>query len=93
MERLPDPDIETRLAQLDPGWRRAGERLVRDIELENFRSVVDLVERIADAAEAADHHPDLLIHGYRNLRIELSTHSAGGLTARDFSLAATIDTL
>ena len=93
MEPLTDPEIETSLAELEPGWRREGSNLVRDLELENFRAVIALVDRIADAAESADHHPDLLIHGYKNLRVELSTHSAGGLTANDFSLAATIDAL
>jgi len=93
MEPLTDPEIEASLAELAPGWRRDGAKLVRDSELENFAAVIALVNRIADAAERADHHPDLLIHGYRNLRVELSTHSAGGLTANDFSLAATIDAL
>ncbi|HEX4033749.1 MAG TPA: 4a-hydroxytetrahydrobiopterin dehydratase [Solirubrobacteraceae bacterium] len=93
MEPLSETEIETSLAELAPGWRREGEKLVCDLELENFAAVIALVNRIADAAESADHHPDLLIHGYRNLRVELSTHSAGGLRTRDFSLAAAIDAL
>jgi len=93
MEPLQEAEIESRLGELDKAWRREGEKLVRDLELDNFMAVIALVDRIAEAAERSDHHPDMLIHGYRHLRVELSTHSAGGLTARDFSLAATIDTL
>jgi 4a-hydroxytetrahydrobiopterin dehydratase len=93
MEPLQEADIESRLAELDPAWRREGDKLVRDLELDNFMAVISLVDAIAQAAERADHHPDMLIHGYRHLRVELSTHSAGGLTGRDFSLAAIIDTL
>ncbi|HLW93993.1 MAG TPA: 4a-hydroxytetrahydrobiopterin dehydratase, partial [Solirubrobacteraceae bacterium] len=64
MEPLTEPEIEASLAGLDPGWRREGAKLVRDSELENFVAVIALVNRIADAAESANHHPDLLIHGY-----------------------------
>jgi len=46
---------------------------------------------VAEAAEAANHHPDILVHDYKHVRLTLSTHSAGGITANDFALAATID--
>ena len=55
-----------------------------------FRAVIDAVVRIADAAEAADHHPDLDIR-YRRLRVVLSTHSEGGITGKDLALAAEVD--
>ena len=71
-----------------PAWRREGDALVGDRECADFAAVIALVNAIAAGAERADHHPDLLIHGYRRLRITLSTHSAGGITARDFALAA-----
>jgi 4a-hydroxytetrahydrobiopterin dehydratase len=93
MEPLPDAEIEERLAALHPDWRRDGDHIVRDLECDDFASAIALVNRIAAAAESADHHPDILIHGYRHLRITLSTHAAGGLTGRDFALAATIDAL
>ncbi|HEY1777011.1 MAG TPA: 4a-hydroxytetrahydrobiopterin dehydratase [Solirubrobacteraceae bacterium] len=93
MEPLTDSEIDERLARIDPAWRREGEELVRDLELEDFAQAVARVNAIAAAAERADHHPDLLIHSYRRLRITLSTHSAGGLTDSDFELARTIDAL
>ena len=93
MEPLSEPQIEASLAALDPRWRREGERLVADLECENFAAAIELVNRIAAEAERADHHPDILVHGYKHLRITLSTHAAGGLTERDFALARTLDTL
>ena len=93
MEPLPEAEIETSLAGLDGRWRREGGQLVADLECENFAAVIELVNRIAAEAERADHHPDLLVHGYKHLRVTLSTHDAGGLTERDFALARTLDTL
>lgn len=89
MAALSDLEVDARLGRL-PGWERAADALVRVYELESFRAVIDLVDRIADAAEAADHHPDLDIR-YRTLRVALSTHSEGGITAQDFALAGEID--
>ena len=54
---------------------------------------MELANAVADAANAADHHPDILVHGYKHVRLTLSTHSAGGITENDFSLAAAIDAL
>ena len=93
MEPLSDTEIDARLAELGPRWRREGDALVGERECADFAAVIELVNEIAVAAELADHHPDLLIHGYRRLRITLSTHSAGAITARDFALAAAIDAL
>ena len=75
-----------------PGWERVGDEIVREYELASFPAVIDAVTRIADRAEAANHHPDLDIR-YRRLRVGLSTHDAGGLTDKDFALAAQIDGL
>jgi 4a-hydroxytetrahydrobiopterin dehydratase len=89
--RLSGTEVEEGLARL-PGWSRADDEIVRVYELQSFRAVIDLVGRVADAAEAADHHPDLDIR-YRKLRVALSTHSEGGITARDLALAGEIDAL
>jgi 4a-hydroxytetrahydrobiopterin dehydratase len=91
MARLSDSEIEERLAEGD--WRRDGDAIVRDIELSGFKAVMALANRIADAANEANHHPDILIHDYKHLRLTLSTHSAGGITANDFALAEAIDGL
>jgi len=93
MEPLSEAEIEARLPGLSPAWRREGDALVGERECADFAAVIALVNEIAQAAEQADHHPDLLIHGYRRLRITLSTHSAGGLSQHDFDLAGAINAL
>jgi 4a-hydroxytetrahydrobiopterin dehydratase len=93
MEPLPDTEIAARLQGLGPRWRREGGALVAEIECADFMSAVGLVDRIALEAERADHHPDLLVHSYRHLRVTLTTHAASGITGRDLALAATIDAL
>lgn len=89
MATLSDAEITAGLADL-PGWRREGDEIVKEYELESFPAVVEFVTRIADLAEAAGHHPDLDIR-YRKLRVALSTHDAGGLTAKDLELASRIE--
>jgi 4a-hydroxytetrahydrobiopterin dehydratase len=87
--KLSDDEVRDGLARL-PGWTREGDVIVKVYELESFPAVVDFVGRIAELAEAANHHPDLDIR-YRKLRVALSTHDAGGLTAADLSLAGEIE--
>ena len=89
MAKLSDGEVQAGLDDLTD-WRREGDEIVKDFELETFPAVIDLVVRIADLAEAADHHPDLDIR-YNKLHVALTSHDAGGLTARDLALAAEID--
>lgn len=67
--------------------------LKRDLTLPNFVSVIDLVNKIAKLSESEGHHPNLFIHDYKHLRIDLYTHAIGGLSVNDFILAAKIDEL
>ncbi len=64
-----------------------------ELVMKDFLGAVDLIQRIAEVAEAEDHHPDLHLTGYRRLAIELSTHAIGGLSENDFILAAKIEKL
>ena len=89
MPQLPDAEIATRLGRL-PGWEREGDEIVRTFELPSFPEAIAFVGRVAERAEAANHHPDLDIR-YRKVRVALSTHDEGGLTERDFALATEID--
>ena len=91
MAPLSDSEIDERLAA--GAWRRDGEAIVRDVELDGFKSAMALANRVADAANEANHHPDILVHDYKHVRLTLSTHSAGGITDNDFALAETIDGL
>ncbi len=91
MTLLPDSDIEQRLAGRE--WARAGDAIVREWKLADFSAAIAFVNRVAELAEAANHHPDILVHGWNRVRLELSTHSEGGLTGADFALAGQIDLL
>jgi 4a-hydroxytetrahydrobiopterin dehydratase len=90
---LSEQEIEQRLAGLNEGWRRDDGEIVREWQLADFASAVAFVNRVAEVAEAANHHPDIAIHGWNKVRLQLSTHSQGGLTEADFALAAQIDAL
>jgi 4a-hydroxytetrahydrobiopterin dehydratase len=74
-------------------WRLEGNVIVRDFKFEDFKRAMEFVNRVADEAEALDHHPDILIHGWNNVRLSVTTHSERGLTERDFKLAESINRL
>ncbi len=88
---LAEEQIQQRLAGSE--WAREGETIVREYKLADFAAAVAFVNRVAELAEAANHHPDILVHGWNKVRLELSTHSQGGLTDADFALATQIDQL
>ena len=87
---LSEKDIESSLTQLN-GWHREGATIVRDFSFTDFAAALAFVNQVGAVAEAADHHPDILLHGWNRVRLTLSTHSLGGLTSKDFSLAGQID--
>ncbi len=89
MEVLDDNAIQTALQRL-PGWERNGDRITKTYVLDDFRSAMTFVERVAEAAEAAQHHPDIDIR-WNKVTLVLSTHSAGGVTERDTNLAHRIE--
>ncbi|HEV7772893.1 MAG TPA: 4a-hydroxytetrahydrobiopterin dehydratase [Conexibacter sp.] len=72
-------------------WRREGETIVRDRRFADFGAAIAFVERVAEVAESANHHPDILVHGWNKVRLTLSTHSEGGITAADLALAEQLD--
>jgi 4a-hydroxytetrahydrobiopterin dehydratase len=89
---LSDEELEAALAGL-PEWTRDGVFIRRSVQVAGFSAAADLVRAVADAANAADHHPDVHITGYRNVAFELTTHAAGAITRRDTELATEIDRL
>ncbi len=74
-------------------WREEDAALVRDFEFSNFAAAMAFVNKVADAAEEANHHPDILVHGWNKVRLTLSTHSEGRVTENDHALARRIDGL
>ncbi len=89
MTLLDPAAVDAALAGLD-GWRREGDALVRDLRFPSFMAAIRFIVRVADLAEAADHHPELS-NVYWNVGIRLTTHDAGGITDRDLALARAID--
>jgi 4a-hydroxytetrahydrobiopterin dehydratase len=72
-------------------WRRDDDAIVRDHKFKDFAEAMAYVNRVAEAAEEANHHPDILVHGWNNVRLILSTHSVGGLTQADLDMAQRLD--
>ena len=66
---------------------------MRDYQFKDFAQAVAFVNTVAEAAEEANHHPDILIHGWNNVRLTLTTHSEGKLTDNDRAMAERIDGL
>jgi 4a-hydroxytetrahydrobiopterin dehydratase len=88
-KRLLPEEIRERLAAL-PEWKLDGKTIARKLRFADFAAAIAFVNRLADVAEAADHHPDILIH-YREVTLTLWTHTVDGLTAKDFELAAAVE--
>lgn len=89
MSTLTDDEARRAISDLS-GWELAGGELVKQYVLEGFPAAIAFVNRIAERAEAADHHPDLEIN-YNRVRVRLRTHSADGITDRDTALAHEIE--
>ena len=89
---LTDAELVRALDGLD-GWERSGDAITRTVVTGGFLAAAALVAAVAEAAEAADHHPDVCITRYRHVSFTLTTHAAKAITRRDVDLAAEIDRL
>jgi 4a-hydroxytetrahydrobiopterin dehydratase len=74
-------------------WQEADNAIVKEWKLDDFAAALAFVNRVSELAEAANHHPDILLHGWNKVRLTLSTHSEGRVTDADRALAARIDEL
>ena len=93
-DRLTDKEITEKLRDFT-GWSYDPKelRIEKTFDRNDFLGSAIFIQRIAFVAEKQDHHPDILLHGYKNVKVMLSTHSAGGITQNDFDLAFAIDKL
>jgi 4a-hydroxytetrahydrobiopterin dehydratase len=91
MALFSDTEVESKLTEL-PGWNRDGDAIVKTFECGDFVGSVRFAGKLVEPAEAMNHHPDLEI-SWDKVKVSLSTHSEGGLTAGDFELAAKIEVL
>jgi 4a-hydroxytetrahydrobiopterin dehydratase len=90
-ERLTDEQIEQGLSGSE--WSREGDAIVREWKLDDFAAAMGFANAVAELAEEANHHPDILVHGLNKVKLTLSTPSEGGLTQNDLDLARGIDGL
>jgi 4a-hydroxytetrahydrobiopterin dehydratase len=88
---LNSDQIEQKLADTDH-WKLNNDRISRLVNFNNFKEVMEFVNKVADEAEKMDHHPDMNI-SYNKVELTLTTHSEGGLTEKDFILAKKINQL
>ena len=88
-ELLNEEEVASRLRRLP--WEREGDEIVREWRFEDFNEAVAFVNRVAEVAEEANHHPDILLHGWNKVKLSLTNHSAGGLTEVDFTMAERFD--
>ena len=91
MSTLSADAAQSRLAQL-PGWQIESGELVRTFEFKDFVASLAFVNKVGELAEKAGHHPDIDIR-YNRVHLSLVTHSAGGLTGKDFDLATQVQNL
>jgi 4a-hydroxytetrahydrobiopterin dehydratase len=91
MALLDDAEIEVRLSRLS-GWERSGDAIAKSFGCGDFVDSVKFVESLVEPAEAMGHHPDLEL-SWDTVKVRISTHSEGGLTAADFELAEKVDAL
>jgi len=89
---LSGADVDAALVDRKLGWEREDDVLVKVVRRRDFRGALAFVNQVGDLADAADHHPDVDIR-WNTVTLRLSTHSAGGLTAKDLDLASAIDGL
>lgn len=84
-EKMDEGAVKTALESV-PEWNEVGGEIQRTYQFDDFVQSMAFVNRVAEAAEAAQHHPDILVR-YNKVTLTLSTHDAGGITKRDFELA------
>ena len=88
---LSESEVQQALTQL-PGWERSGKAIDRVFQFESFVKAMEFVNQIAEAAEAVNHHPDILI-SYNKVTLSLISHDSGGVTSRDIKMAGRINEL
>lgn len=92
MEVIQIKELEKYLSEMKH-WFIEGNSITKNYVFPNFKDAMKFVNKVADLAEEKNHHPDIKIFNYRNVTINLSTHSAGGVTQKDLEFARQIDLL
>lgn len=72
-------------------WRLVGDAIEKSFKFRDFRQAIEFINKVADAAESENHHPDILLWSWNNVKLTLTTHAVKGLSKNDFVLASRID--
>ena len=83
-------EIEKHLGKLQ-GWTLVNDTIEKNYKLANFRQAIEFINKVADIAEAENHHPDVRLWNWNNVKLTITTHSIKGLSEQDFILASKID--
>ena len=89
---LTDERVKQLLPQI-PGWELEEGKLVSRFKFQNFKEAIAFVNKVADLAEAENHHPNISIFGYRNVKLTFYTHAINGLSENDFIMATKVNSL
>jgi 4a-hydroxytetrahydrobiopterin dehydratase len=89
MQKLSEHEIQTHLNTLS-GWRRDGDAIKKEWKFQDFKEAMQFINKIADLAEAQNHHPELF-NVYNRVTLRFTTHDAGGLTEKDIEIARAIE--
>jgi 4a-hydroxytetrahydrobiopterin dehydratase len=89
---LSSPEINVKLNKL-VDWKLENQSITKEYTLKDFKSALSFVNKVGEAANNLDHHPDIFIHSWNKVKFTISTHSEGGLTDKDFNLAEKIEHL
>ena len=92
MSLLNGSEIINKLKSLND-WIYSNKKISKEYKMNDFKEALAFVNKVGDAAETMDHHPDILMHSWNKVNITISTHSAGGVTNKDFQLAEKIESL
>ena len=92
MSLLSKEEINQKLNKVN-AWILEGNQIAKQFQLKDFAKALEFVNKIGEKAEEMDHHPDIFIHSWNKVKITISTHSEGGITAKDFQLAEKIEGL
>jgi 4a-hydroxytetrahydrobiopterin dehydratase len=87
------PEDAFRALKAHPLWIVERDRIHRDLRFASFKAAMDFVNRVAAVAESAGHHPNIRVHEWCFVELEIYSHVSGGLTRRDVELATAIDTV
>lgn len=83
-------EAEKYLTQVE-GWRLVGNAIEKDYKFADFKQAIKFINKVADIAESDNHHPDILLWNWNNVKLTLTTHAMKGLSKNDFLLASKID--